>query len=62
MYLKNDYKILRKSFEQSASLYQQARPDFPEELFDDLIHATNLHPGDRLLEVGRALQERLLFR
>ncbi|MBW7453756.1 class I SAM-dependent methyltransferase [Paenibacillus sepulcri] len=51
---KNDYKILRKSFEQSASLYQQARPDYPEELFDDLIHAADLHPGDRLLEVGCA--------
>ncbi|MFC5647689.1 class I SAM-dependent methyltransferase [Paenibacillus solisilvae] len=26
----------------------------PEELFDDLIHATNLNPGDRLLEVDCA--------
>jgi SAM-dependent methyltransferase len=52
--LQNDYKRLRKSFEQAASLYQQARPEYPEELFDDFIRATNLHPGDRLLEVGCA--------
>lgn len=51
---KNDYKKLRKSFEQVANLYQQARPDYPEELFDDFIHAANLNPGDRLLEVGCA--------
>ncbi|QYR19280.1 class I SAM-dependent methyltransferase [Paenibacillus sp. sptzw28] len=51
---KSDYKILRSSFEQAASLYQQVRPDYPEELFDDLIRAANLNPGDRLLEVGCA--------
>ncbi|MEC0310969.1 hypothetical protein P4H67_29825 [Paenibacillus lautus] len=46
MNLKKDNKILRKSFEQSASYYQKARPDYPEGLFDDLIHAANLHPGE----------------
>ncbi|WP_199622697.1 class I SAM-dependent methyltransferase [Paenibacillus alkalitolerans] len=51
---KNDYKKLRKSFEQAANFYQQARPDYPEELFDDVIHAANLNPGDRLLEVSCA--------
>lgn len=51
---KNDNKKLRESFEQAANIYQQARPDYPGELFDDLIHATNLNPGDRLLEVGCA--------
>ncbi|KRE32870.1 class I SAM-dependent methyltransferase [Paenibacillus sp. Soil724D2] len=51
---KNDNKRLRESLEQAATIYQQARPDYPEELFDDLIHATNLNPGDRLLEVGCA--------
>ena len=34
---KNDNGKLRESFEQAANIYQQARPDYPEELFDDLI-------------------------
>jgi SAM-dependent methyltransferase len=51
---KIDNRKLRESFEQAANIYQQARPYYPEELFDDLIHATNLNPGDRLLEVGCA--------
>ncbi|MCV4231304.1 class I SAM-dependent methyltransferase [Virgibacillus sp. LDC1] len=54
MNLKKDDKILRKSFEQSASYYQRSRPDYPEELFDELIQAANLHAGDHLLEVGCA--------
>jgi hypothetical protein len=56
---KNDNKKLRESFEQAANIYQQARPDYPEELFDDLINEANLNPGDRLLEVA-VLQERAL--
>nr|WP_258525689.1 class I SAM-dependent methyltransferase [Paenibacillus sp. YN15] len=45
---------LRDTFEQAAMRYQQARPDYPEELFDSLIRATRLHPDDRLLEIGCA--------
>jgi SAM-dependent methyltransferase len=52
--LQNDYKRLRTSFEQAASLYQQARPEYPEALFDEFIRVTKLQPGDRLLEVGCA--------
>ncbi|MFC5652012.1 class I SAM-dependent methyltransferase [Paenibacillus solisilvae] len=51
---RKDYKELRKTFDQAADLYQQARPDYPEELFDDLIHVANLKPSDHLLEVGCA--------
>lgn len=51
---KKDFKKIRESFERAANIYQQARPDYPEELFEDLIHVANLHPGDRLLEVGCA--------
>ncbi|MFD0678343.1 MULTISPECIES: class I SAM-dependent methyltransferase [unclassified Paenibacillus] len=51
---KNDNKKLRESFEQAANIYQQARPDYPEQMFDDLIHTANLNPGDHLLEVGCA--------
>jgi SAM-dependent methyltransferase len=50
----NVYKKLRKTFDQTADLYQKARPDYPEQLFDDLIHAANLNPGDHLLEIGCA--------
>lgn len=49
-----DNNRLRESFEQAAAIYQQARPDYPEPLFEDLIRAANLNPGDRLLEIGCA--------
>jgi SAM-dependent methyltransferase len=45
---------LRETFNQAAGFYQRARPDYPDELFDDLIAATGLAPGDRLLEIGCA--------
>lgn len=50
----NGNEKLRRSFEQAAAIYQQARPDYPKELFDELIQAADLHPGDHLLEVGCA--------
>ncbi|RAP75862.1 class I SAM-dependent methyltransferase [Paenibacillus montanisoli] len=50
----NDYKALRKTFDQAADLYQQARPDYPDELFGELIRAAGLKSGDHLLEVGCA--------
>src|SRR5215467_8119389 len=45
---------LRQTFNQAAASYQRARPDYPAALFDDLIEAAGLTPGDRLLEVGCA--------
>ena len=45
---------LRDTFDQAAGLYQRARPEYPEELFDDLIAVTGIAPGDRLLEIGCA--------
>jgi SAM-dependent methyltransferase len=45
---------LRETFDRAAASYQRARPDYPDELFDDLIEAAGLAPGDRLLEVGCA--------
>jgi SAM-dependent methyltransferase len=45
---------LRETFDQAAESYQRARPDYPGELFDDLIRVAGLGPGDRLLEVGCA--------
>ncbi len=43
---------LRRTFETAASSYHQSRPDYPDALYDELISATGLRPGDRLLEVG----------
>jgi SAM-dependent methyltransferase len=45
---------LRQTFDRAAASYQRARPEYPAELFDALIEAAGLAPGDRLLEVGCA--------
>ena len=45
---------LRTTFESAAALYQQARPDYPDELFDALVAMAALEPGAQLLEVGCA--------
>jgi SAM-dependent methyltransferase len=43
---------LARTFDRAAELYQAARPDYPEELFDRLLEDCRLRPGDRVLEVG----------
>jgi protein-L-isoaspartate O-methyltransferase len=42
----------RDAFDESAAIYQTARPAYPAELFDDLIAATGLQPPANLLEIG----------
>jgi cyclopropane fatty-acyl-phospholipid synthase-like methyltransferase len=42
------------TFDSSADVCETARPEYPEELFDDLIELAGLDPGDRLLEIGCA--------
>jgi SAM-dependent methyltransferase len=37
-----------------VDLYEEVRPSYPEALYDDLVAAAHLAPGDRLLEVGCA--------
>jgi SAM-dependent methyltransferase len=49
-----DREALRETFDRAADLYQRARPDYPDELLDDLVAAAGLAAGDRLLEVGCA--------
>jgi len=49
-----DRERLRQTFDTSAALYQRARPNYPDELFADLIAVTGLTRGERLLEVGCA--------
>ncbi|HEY6740151.1 MAG TPA: methyltransferase domain-containing protein [Actinopolymorphaceae bacterium] len=43
---------LRGTFDRAASVYHSARPDYPPELFDDLVEITGVRPPARLLEVG----------
>jgi SAM-dependent methyltransferase len=50
----DDRLALRRTFESAADLYQEARPEYPGELFDALVDAAGLRAGDRLLEVGCA--------
>jgi SAM-dependent methyltransferase len=45
---------LRATFDSTADLYDAARPDYPEQLFDDLVELAALDPGARLLEIGSA--------
>lgn len=45
---------LRATFDTAARLYQQSRPDYPEELYDELVRGADLGSGDRLLEIGCA--------
>jgi SAM-dependent methyltransferase len=45
---------LRETFGQAADSYDRARPEYPAELYADLVTAARLEPGDRLLEVGCA--------
>jgi SAM-dependent methyltransferase len=50
----DDRAVLRHTFDSAAQLYQQARPAYPAELFDQLERLAGLRPGDRLAEIGCA--------
>lgn len=43
---------LRETFDHASALYQRARPEYPDELFDHLVDTTGVVDGDRLLEIG----------
>jgi SAM-dependent methyltransferase len=49
--MSND-RELRLRFDEAAALYQDARPDYPEQLYADLLELTALRPPAALLEVG----------
>ncbi len=50
----SDRERLRATFESAAASYQQARPEYPAELYNELIRLGRLRPGDQLLEIGCA--------
>ncbi|SDL62908.1 Methyltransferase domain-containing protein [Nonomuraea maritima] len=43
---------LRATFDRAAASYQDARPDYPDELYSDLLAITGVTPPAHLLEVG----------
>jgi SAM-dependent methyltransferase len=43
---------LRSTFDAVATLYDQARPGYPERLFDDLASLSGTEPGAKVLEIG----------
>jgi len=50
----DDRERLVAAFDSVAGLYHRARPDYPGELYDELVRLARLRPGDHLLEVGCA--------
>jgi SAM-dependent methyltransferase len=42
----------RASFNEAASLYDGARPDYPDVVFDDLIALSGVPAGGEILEIG----------
>src|SRR5258708_4832991 len=47
-----DRTQLRTTFDQDALLYDQARPGYPEALFDDIVTLSGIPPHGRVLEIG----------
>ena len=43
---------LRATFDQVALLYDEARPGYPEALFDDVVSLSEMSSGGRILEIG----------
>ena len=44
--------MLRASFDRVASLYDEARPGYPEALFEDVVTLSRIPAGGRMLEIG----------
>jgi SAM-dependent methyltransferase len=49
-----DREQLRSTFDSAAHVYHEARPDYPEQLYETLVRTCGLSAGDRLLEIGCA--------
>jgi hypothetical protein len=48
----DDRAQLRETFDSAARPYPQARPEYPDQLFDALGELARLQPGSRLVEVA----------
>ena len=45
-------QLLRTTFEQVPELYDRARPNYPVEIFDDLVELAQLPQSARIIEIG----------
>jgi SAM-dependent methyltransferase len=43
---------LRTTFDEAASLYDEVRPGYPEDLFDDIVSLSGIPAGGKILEIG----------
>src|SRR5918999_4008271 len=43
---------LRSTFDEAASLYDEVRPGYSEDLFDDIISLSWIRPAGQILEIG----------
>jgi len=50
--MSESWRALRGTFDTAAELYDQARPEYPEALYADLVSLARLQAGSRLLEIG----------
>jgi SAM-dependent methyltransferase len=50
--LSGDRNRLRTTFDEAASLYDEVRPGYPEDLFDDVVSLSGIRPAGRILEIG----------
>ncbi|MEU8268933.1 class I SAM-dependent methyltransferase [Sphaerisporangium sp. NPDC049002] len=50
--VESDRERLRETFSEDAELYDQARPGYPPEVFEDLADLAGTRAGCRVLEVG----------
>jgi SAM-dependent methyltransferase len=48
----DDRDRLRATFDAAASLYDEARPGYPENLFYDVVSLSGIPAGGRILEIG----------
>ena len=48
----DDRNRLRTSFDEDAELYDEVRPGYPPELFDDVITLSSVPNQGRVLEIG----------
>jgi SAM-dependent methyltransferase len=43
---------LRTTFDKASSLYDEVRPGYPDDLFDDVVSLSGILPAGRILEIG----------
>ena len=51
VFVASDRERLKTTFNSAARLYHQARPEYPDGLYDELVRLAHLRPGDGLLAV-----------